>query len=131
VPLWWSRRTGRKTLHCVYLSGSTAAAESVKRLMNSRELVIHAVFNLDQARAELSNTGARVLLADREFSGGTWEDAVKCSRSVDPIVRAVVLLPSFEGGVWVETLRRGAYDVVAAPVKPEVLRRIIEGASFA
>jgi DNA-binding NtrC family response regulator len=113
---------------CVYLSSSIRDAECVTTLLRSARIRIYHASRLEDAKAQLKLTDSRVLLTDRIFQGGTWEDALQMTIRLRPSTALVVTARLADERLWLSVLQRGAYDLIPKPFQADELRRILENA---
>jgi DNA-binding NarL/FixJ family response regulator len=113
---------------CVYLTSSSRAAALVSTLVASAQIQIHSANTLDNAKARLQATQARVMLTDVTFERGSWEDAVRMAARL-PFRAALVLVSPFaDQRLWIDALECGAYDLILEPFHAEELSWILESA---
>jgi hypothetical protein len=113
---------------CVYLTAYSEAAQVASTLAAAVQIRIHRANTLDNAKAQLQTTKARVILADVTFAGGGWEDAVRMAACL-PLRAALVLVsPFLDHRLWIDALEGGAYDLILEPFRADELRCILSNA---
>jgi DNA-binding NtrC family response regulator len=91
-------------------------------------LQVHHACTLAEAAVLLARTKARVLLAETQFRGGNWGDAL--GLLVQQPTRAVLVVAASHADdrLWAETINRGAFDLIARPFYGPEVCRIVGGA---
>jgi response regulator of citrate/malate metabolism len=113
---------------CVYLTSCSQAADLASTLAAAAQIRILRANSLDNAKARLLATKARVILVDVSFEKGEWEDAVRMAARL-PLRVALVLVSRFvDHRLWIDALEGGAYDVIFEPFQADELRYILGNA---
>ncbi len=71
-----------------------------------------------ESQAILSQKRVGLVFCDRRLSDGDYRDALAQSRSLQPKVRVVVTSRLADWDEYLEAMRLGAFDVIAAPCRP-------------
>lgn len=115
-------------LSCIYLTSCSQAAKRASTLAATAQIRIHHANSLDNAKALLQATKARIILADVTFEKGSWEDAVRMA-SLLPLRVTLVLVSRFvDQRLWIDALEGGAYDLILEPFHADELRCILGNA---
>jgi DNA-binding NarL/FixJ family response regulator len=113
---------------CVYLTSCSQAADLVSTLAATAQIRIHHANSLDNAKARIQATKARVILADVAFDKGDWKDAARMAAHL-PFQVALVLVSRFvDHWLWIDALEGGAYDLISQPFRADELRCILANA---
>jgi hypothetical protein len=115
-------------LPCVYLTSCGEAAKLASTLAATSWIRIHRAHTLDNAKAQLQNIKARVILADVTFDGGSWEDAVRMAERLTLRAALVLVSPFVDHRLWIDALEGGAYDLIHQPFHADELRIILTNA---
>jgi DNA-binding NtrC family response regulator len=113
---------------CIYLTSSLALADATVRLLGRANIRTRPVASLDDARAMIGLGSNLALITESKFLDGNWWDALEMVKESAPRVPVIVLLREFDGALWVQALKSGAYDVLADPRDSERLSRTVIGA---
>jgi DNA-binding NtrC family response regulator len=118
----------RAPVQCVFVTGTPGELEIVRWLVAPWRIKVYRACSVDEARELLRRVQCRVLLSETEFAGGTWKDVLRMIQREHPETAVVLVMPRFDGQVWVEALEQGCYDVMLKPLRPGELRRRLEEA---
>jgi len=102
-----------------------------KILASNLELDSHVVSHsagVEEARQTLSNNQYEAILTDQKMPDGGGLDVLAAAREADPNVAVVFLTAVATLELAVESMRKGAFDFLAKPFTPEVVRAAIQRA---
>ena len=89
-----------------------------------------ASFETAQTIPEMLRLAARqdfdALLCAWSFPAGTWRDALREIRIVEPELLTVVVCRTGQEAEWLEALDAGAFDLLAAPYSESAVVRLLE-----
>jgi DNA-binding NtrC family response regulator len=84
------------------------------------------VATLTELSSALVPYARQVVLCEERNADHDWHDVRDLIRSSRAIAPLVVILPRFLSAAWMDMLRHGASEVVAAPLNPERLIEVIQ-----
>ena len=96
-------------------------------LEQDKHLVFHAD-GVEEARQAIGNNQFEAILTDQKMPDGGGLDVLAAAREVDPNVAVIFLTAVATLELAVESMRKGAFDFLAKPFTPEVLRAAIQRA---
>jgi DNA-binding NtrC family response regulator len=96
-------------------------------LEQDKHLVFHAD-GVEEARQAIGNNQFEAILTDQKMPDGDGLDVLAAAREVDPNVAVIFLTALATLELAVESMRKGAFDFLAKPFTPEVLRAAIQRA---
>src|SRR5579864_4515199 len=96
-------------------------------LEQDRHIVWHAA-GVEEARLALSSNQYEAVLTDQKMPDGGGLDVLAAAREVDPNLSVIFLTAVATLELAVESMRKGAFDFLAKPFTPEVLRAAIQRA---
>ena len=102
-----------------------------KILASNLEQDKHVVFHADgveAARQAIGSNQFEAILTDQKMPDGEGLDVLAAAREVDPNVAVIFLTAVATLELAVESMRKGAFDFLAKPFTPEVLRAAIQRA---
>jgi CheY-like chemotaxis protein len=93
---------------------------------SQEQLELHLVESCEEACTVASRLAAPVILFDRDLPGAEWRTAVR-SLAASPHRACVVLMSGVvDDYLRQELIRRGGYEVVPKPLRPENISRAIK-----
>jgi DNA-binding NtrC family response regulator len=96
-------------------------------LEQDKHLIFHAR-GLEEARQAIGSNQFEAILTDQKMPDGEGLDVLAAAREADPNVAVVFLTAVATLELAVESMRKGAFDFLAKPFAPEVLRAAIQRA---
>jgi DNA-binding NtrC family response regulator len=96
-------------------------------LEQDRHLVWHAT-GVEEARLALSSNQYEAVLTDQKMPDGGGLDVLAAAREADPNLSVIFLTAVATLELAVESMRKGAFDFLAKPFTPEVLRAAVQRA---
>lgn len=96
-------------------------------LEQDRHIVWHAA-GVEEARLALSSNQYEAVLTDQKMPDGGGLDVLAAAREVDPSLSVIFLTAVATLELAVESMRKGAFDFLAKPFTPEVLRAAVQRA---
>ena len=96
-------------------------------LEQDKHMVWHAA-GVEEARLALSSNQYEAVLTDQKMPDGGGLDVLAAARDTDPNLSVVFLTAVATLELAVESMRKGAFDFLAKPFMPEVLRAAIQRA---
>jgi len=102
-------------------------ADLVSTLVASAQIRIHHANTLDNAKARLQATKARIMLTDVTFERGCCEDGMRMMARLPFRTALVLVSPLADLRLWIDALEAGAYDLVLEPFHADELRWILGG----
>jgi DNA-binding NtrC family response regulator len=96
-------------------------------LEQDKHLIFHAR-GLEEARQAIGSNQFEAILTDQKMPDGEGLDVLAAAREADPNVAVVFLTAVATLELAVESMRKGAFDFLAKPFTPEVLRAAIQRA---
>ena len=96
-------------------------------LEQDKHLVAHAA-GTEEARQAIANNQYEAILTDQKMPDGDGLDVLAAAREADPNVAVIFLTAVATLELAVESMRKGAFDFLAKPFTPEVLRAAIQRA---
>jgi two-component system response regulator HydG len=99
----------------------------VSNLEQDRHVVSQAS-GVGEARNNIATHDYEVIVTDQKMTDGEGMDVLAVAREADPTVSVVFLTAFASIELAVESMRRGAFDFVAKPFAPEVLRATVKRA---
>lgn len=123
-----AKRVGKAVVPCVFLTPWSRSVVEARRAVSGQGVQIHHANTMETARAILSTTGARVLLAEASFRDGNWEDALKLSMEFSRPVSVVVVTTAVDERFWITVMENGAYDLIPRPFASVEFARVVRNA---
>lgn len=96
-------------------------------LEQDKHIVSHAR-GVEEARLALSSNQYEAVLTDQKMPDGGGLDVLAAAREADPNLAVVFLTAVATLELAVESMRKGAFDFLAKPFTPEVLRAAVQRA---
>ena len=96
-------------------------------LEQDKHLIFHAR-GLEEARQAIGSNQFEAILTDQKMPDGEGLDVLAAAREADPNVAVIFLTAVATLELAVESMRKGAFDFLAKPFTPEVLRAAIQRA---
>ena len=96
-------------------------------LEQDKHLIFHAR-GLEEARQAIGSNQFEAILTDQKMPDGEGLDVLAAAREADPNVAVIFLTAVATLELAVESMRKGAFDFLAKPFAPEVLRAAIQRA---
>ena len=96
-------------------------------LEQDRHVVSHAA-GVEEARQAVSSNQYEAILTDQKMPDGGGLDVLAAAHEADPNVAVVFLTAVATLELAVESMRKGAFDFLAKPFTPEVVRAAIQRA---
>ncbi len=96
-------------------------------LEQDKHVVFHAA-GVEEARQAVSSNQYEAILTDQKMPDGEGLDVLVAVREADPSVAVVFLTAVATLELAVESMRKGAFDFLAKPFTPEVVRAAIQRA---
>src|ERR1700758_2534887 len=96
-------------------------------LEQDKHLIFHAR-GLEEARQAIGNNQFEAILTDQKMPDGEGLDVLAAACEADPNVAVIFLTAVATLELAVESMRKGAFDFLAKPFTPEVLRAAIQRA---
>jgi DNA-binding NtrC family response regulator len=96
-------------------------------LEQDKHLVFHAK-GVEEARQAIGSSQFEAILTDQKMPDGEGLDVLAAAREADPNVAVIFLTALATLELAVESMRKGAFDFLAKPFTPEVLRAAIQRA---
>lgn len=96
-------------------------------LEQDQHVVFHAA-GVEEARQAVGNNQYEAILTDQKMPDGGGLDVLAAAHEVDPNVAVVFLTAVATLELAVESMRKGAFDFLAKPFTPEVVRAAIQRA---
>ena len=96
-------------------------------LEQDKHLVFHAD-GVEAARQAIGSNQFEAILTDQRMPDGEGLDVLAAAREVDPHVAVIFLTAVATLELAVDSMRKGAFDFLAKPFTPEVLRAAIQRA---
>jgi DNA-binding NtrC family response regulator len=96
-------------------------------LEQDKHLIFHAR-GLEEARQVIGSNQFEAILTDQKMPDGEGLDVLAAAREADPNVAVIFLTAVATLELAVESMRKGAFDFLAKPFTPEVLRAAIQRA---
>jgi len=103
-------------------------------LVRLREILSQGTWNLHEAsnccealaflRYELRDQRVQVLLCERDYADGTWEDLLKAAATLPDPPNLIVFSRLADESVWAKVLNLGGFDVLMTPFEPEEVLRV-------
>ncbi len=113
----------------VYLSSSPRDAVRAQSILAGWNIRIHCAADLSEALLLLEVVGAKVLMVDYIFTGGSWSDALLAASTHCPDTAVIVAVPTRLALAWEDIIPAGGYDVVLKPFTPEEIGPVVENAN--
>jgi DNA-binding NtrC family response regulator len=85
---------------------------------------------VEQARTRLAGNVVAVILLDRDSAGVVWRSMARNLADHRPAPCIILMSSVVDRYLFQELVNQGGYDIVAKPLRPEELRRIV-GLAFA
>lgn len=89
---------------------------------------LHATRFLESALAFLEENAVSIVITERDLAGGNWKDVLKLTESLREPPLLIVISRLAENNLWAEALNLGAYDVLAKPLVPAEVVRVLTSA---
>jgi DNA-binding NtrC family response regulator len=83
---------------------------------------------VEEARAAIGSTQFDAILTDQKMPDGDGLDVLAAAREADPTVSVIFLTALATLELAVESIRKGAFDFLAKPFTPEVVRATVQRA---
>src|SRR5246127_3537251 len=96
-------------------------------LEQDRHMVFHAD-GVEAARQAIASNQFEAILTDQKMPDGEGLDVLAAAREIDPHVAVIFLTAVATLELAVDSMRKGAFDFLAKPFTPEVLRAAIQRA---
>jgi DNA-binding NtrC family response regulator len=96
-------------------------------LEQDRHMVFHAD-GVEAARQAIGSNQFEAILTDQKMPDGEGLDVLAAAREIDPHVAVIFLTAVATLELAVDSMRKGAFDFLAKPFTPEVLRAAIQRA---
>ena len=119
---------GSPRFSCVFLGCSGKDYQVATSYLDAAHVRLHRAGSLEEADLLLAHGGARVLLTETTFPGGSWQDAVALKTTRHPGAVLVVTAESADEGLWLDVLEQGAYDLILKPFVADELLRVLANA---
>jgi len=95
----------------------------------SEHVVLTPVKNLSELASLLENNRYDALFWAWSFRTGTWNDALREVRKINPDLPVIILSSTPEERAWIRALDAGAFDLLVAPFEERPLLAVLEQAS--
>jgi DNA-binding NtrC family response regulator len=96
-------------------------------LEQDKHVVAHAA-GVEEARQAISSNRYEAILTDQKMPDGGGLEVLAAAREADPNISVIFLTAVATLELAVESMRKGAFDFLAKPFTPEVLRAAIQRA---
>jgi DNA-binding NtrC family response regulator len=84
--------------------------------------------NIEEARQKVTNTQFEAILTDQRLPDGDGLEVLAAAHQADPQLAVVFLTAEASLELAVKIMRKGAYDFLAKPFSPDVLRAAVQRA---
>jgi DNA-binding NtrC family response regulator len=101
---------------------------TVKRCLESPEIVIEDAINGEEALAKLSETAYHLLLLDLKLPGIDGMEILKTVRQLYPEMRVIIISAHGSIQTAVEAMKEGAADFLEKPFAPCDIRQVVQKA---
>jgi DNA-binding NtrC family response regulator len=88
--------------------------------------IMHFVDSSAEAQAASAKLGVPVILYDRDLPSGDWRDIVSLLASSSCPTCVILISRVADDHLWEEVIRRGGYEVLSKPLRPEEVVRMIK-----
>jgi len=110
------------------ISPAQADHDSLQELFQQHRWNLHATRSLSSALVFLKENAVSIVITERDLAEGNWKDVLKLTESLrEPPLLIVISRPA-EDNLWAEALNLGAYDVLAKPLIPAEVVRVLTSA---
>jgi DNA-binding NtrC family response regulator len=96
-------------------------------LEQDKHIVSHAT-GLEDARQAIGSNQYEAVLTDQNMPDGSGLDVLAAARGADPNLSVIFLTAVATLELAVESMRKGAFDFLAKPCTPELLRVAVQRA---
>ena len=100
-------------------------AAELERIFSHTRWRLRVVHSTRKAVEELRSAPVSVVLCEYGLPDGSWLDIVSEADRLCPRPQIIVLVPTVDARLWAEVLNCGGYDVLARPLEPKEIYRLI------
>jgi DNA-binding response OmpR family regulator len=103
--------------------------QTLEALFQQQGWNLYAVQSLDLARAMLGQDDTpSIVITERDLPAGNWKDVLEFARGLAEPPLLIVITRLADESLWSEALNLGAYDVLAKPLVPAEVVRVLTSA---
>lgn len=110
------------------ISPAEADHGTLEKLFKQYRWNLHASRSLDSALAFLKENAVSIVITERDLAEGNWRDVLKLTEGLREPPLLIVISRLAENDLWAEALNLGAYDVLAKPLIPAEVVRVLTSA---
>ena len=114
-------------LRILLLSGEENNTELLRESL-AQHVELEYAWTLPEMLGLLEDHDFDVVVCDKSFRGGTWEDALEAVRRFHPEIPTIIVSRLGDEQEWIEVLEAGAFDLLAAPYCERAVLSVLEHA---
>ena len=114
----------KSDMECVFLTCLDSEFQ-LAGLLRAFGIRVYRADTVEEADFLLMVTDATVLLADRVFLDGTWEDAARMLARAHPRISLAVIAEDIDERIRVDACYWGVSDLLSKPLRMGEFRRVI------
>lgn len=99
---------------------------SLSRISGDESLDVHFAESCQDAAALAQKLTAPIILLDRDWPESEWKSSAASLASSRLGACIILVSAQLDGSLWQELIRSGGYDVLAKPLRPEKVARIVK-----
>jgi DNA-binding NtrC family response regulator len=108
------------------LAVSPSAADRIRlrEILSRKNWKLQEASDCCEAVALLRAQSVPVLLCERDYADGSWEDLLNATATLPEPPKLIVFSRLADESLWAEVLNMGGFDVLIAPFEPEEVLRV-------
>ena len=96
----------------------------LREILSQGNWKLHEAADCCEALALLRDQSVMVLLCERDYTDGNWEDLLNATASLTTPPNLIVLSRLANESLWAKVLNLGGFDVLMTPLEPEEVLRV-------
>ena len=110
------------------ISPAEADHNALQQLFEQHGWNLHATKSFESAVPFLRENAVSVVITERDLGGGDWKDVLNAIHGLHEPPLLIVISRLADDRLWAEGLNLGVYDVLAKPLVPEEVVRVLTSA---
>ena len=119
-----------KTISALLVGGAADDSETLERALHEQSERSLRAGTCSEAKKLLKRAQPpHLLFTETKLPDGTWEDVVKLAHKAPKPVDVIVVSRVDDVGLYLETMERGAFDFISAPLPGSDFAHVVQCAS--
>jgi DNA-binding response OmpR family regulator len=110
------------------ISPVEADHNTLQRFFEQHGWKLHAAKSFESALPLLREHAVSVVITERDLAGANWKDVLNAMHGLHEPPLLIVISRLADDSLWAEALNLGVYDVLAKPLVPEEVIRVLTSA---